>query len=182
MSEVKPVHASVGRVPPAPNGKVASSLRTALTQRVVVADGAMGTMIQARNPSMEDFQQLEGCNEILNITRPDLIADIHREYFRAGSDAVETNTFGANLANLAEYGIESRIYELAKAGAQIAQDVAKEFATDKERWVIGSLGPGTKLPTLGHTTYEILKNAYREAARGLIDGGDRKSTRLNSSH
>ena len=171
MSEVKSVRASVGRVPPAPNGKVASSLRTALMQRVVVADGAMGTMIQARNPSMEDFQHLEGCNEILNITRPDLIADIHREYFRAGSDAVETNTFGANLANLAEYGIESRIYELARAGAQIAKDVATEFATDKERWVIGSLGPGTKLPTLGHTSYEILKNAYREAARGLIDGG-----------
>ena len=171
MSEVKSAHAGVGRVPPAPNGKVASSLRTALTQRVVVADGAMGTMIQARNPSMEDFQQLEGCNEILNITRPDLIADIHREYFRAGSDAVETNTFGANLANLAEYGIESRIYELAKAGGQIAKDVAKEFSADKERWVIGSLGPGTKLPTLGHTTYEILKKAYREAARGLIDGG-----------
>ena len=171
MSEVKSVPASVGRVPQAPNGKAASSLRTALTQRVIVADGAMGTMIQARNPSMEDFQQLEGCNEILNITRPDLIADIHREYFRAGSDAVETNTFGANLANLAEYGIESRIYELAKAGAQIAKDVAKEFATDKERWVIGSLGPGTKLPTLGHTSYEILKNAYREAARGLLDGG-----------
>ena len=166
MSEVKS-----GHVPSAPHGKSASSLRTALSQRVVVADGAMGTMIQARNPSMEDFQQLEGCNEILNVTRPDLIADIHRQYFQAGSDAVETNTFGANFANLAEYGIESRIYELARAGAEIAKNVASEFSHDKERWVIGSIGPGTKLPTLGHTTYEILKNAYREASRGLIDGG-----------
>lgn len=166
MSEVKS-----GHVPSAPHGKSASSLRTALSQRVVVADGAMGTMIQARNPSMEDFQHLEGCNEILNVTRPDLIADIHRQYFQAGSDAVETNTFGANFANLAEYGIESRIYELARAGAEIAKNVASEFSYDKERWVIGSIGPGTKLPTLGHTTYEILKNAYREASRGLIDGG-----------
>jgi len=107
--------------------KEASSLRLALAKRVVIADGAMGTMIQSANPSLDDFQGLEGCNEVLNITRPELIADIHRQYFDAGVDAVETNTFGANLANLSEYDIPSRIYELAEAGAKIARSVADEF-------------------------------------------------------
>jgi 5-methyltetrahydrofolate--homocysteine methyltransferase len=107
--------------------KEASSLRLALGKRVVIADGAMGTMIQSANPSLDDFQGLEGCNEVLNITRPELIADIHRQYFSAGVDAVETNTFGANLANLGEYDIPERIYELAEAGARIARGVADEF-------------------------------------------------------
>ena len=146
-----------------------SSLRRALAERVVIADGAMGTMIQSANPSLSDFQGHEGCNEILNVTRPELIADIHRKYFQAGVDAVETNTFGANLANLAEYGIPGRIYELAFAGARIAREVADEFGN--ERWVLGSMGPGTKLPTLGHVTYQELRDTYLQAARGLIDGG-----------
>ncbi|NBQ01209.1 MAG: methionine synthase, partial [Actinobacteria bacterium] len=133
----------------------------------------MGTMIQSANPSLDDFQGLEGCNEVLNITRPELIADIHRQYFSAGVDAVETNTFGANLANLGEYDIPERIYELAEAGARIARGVADEFtiSSGEPKWVLGSLGPGTKLPTLGHTTYEDLRAAYQEASRGLIDGG-----------
>ena len=152
--------------------KVSSSLRNALAQRVVIADGAMGTMLQAANPSLEDFQGHEGCNEILNITRPELVANIHRRYFDVGVDAVETNTFGANLANLGEYGIPERIYELAEAGARIARSVADSFATETSpKWVLGSLGPGTKLPTLGHATYEELRNAYEIASRGLIDGG-----------
>jgi 5-methyltetrahydrofolate--homocysteine methyltransferase len=130
-------------------------------------------MIQSANPSLDDFQGLEGCNEVLNITRPDLIADIHRQYFSAGVDAVETNTFGANLANLSEYQIPERIYELAEAGARIARGVADEFAvsTGEAKWVLGSLGPGTKLPTLGHVSYEELRAAYQEASSGLIDGG-----------
>ena len=148
------------------------SLRTALGERVVIADGAMGTMLQAANPSLEDFQGFEGCNEILNITRPELVSEVHRQYFKAGVDAVETNTFGANLANLAEYGIPERIYELAEAGARIARNVADSFATpEAPRWVLGSLGPGTKLPTLGHVTYHELRDAYATASRGLIDGG-----------
>jgi 5-methyltetrahydrofolate--homocysteine methyltransferase len=153
--------------------KEASSLRLALGKRVVIADGAMGTMIQSANPSLDDFQGLEGCNEVLNITRPELIADIHRQYFSAGVDAVETNTFGANLANLGEYDIPERIYELAEAGARIARGVADDFtiSSGEPKWVLGSLGPGTKLPTLGHTTYEDLRAAYQEASRGLIDGG-----------
>jgi 5-methyltetrahydrofolate--homocysteine methyltransferase len=132
----------------------------------------MGTMLQAQNPSLEDFQNHEGCNEILNVTRPDIVKAVHEEYLKAGVDAIETNTFGANFANLAEYGIEDRIYELANAGAILARQVADQYSTaDKPRWVLGSLGPGTKLPTLGHTSYEKLKLAYEEASKGLIDGG-----------
>ena len=141
--------------------KEASSLRLALGKRVVIADGAMGTMIQSANPSLDDFQGLEGCNEVLNITRPELIADIHRQYFSAGVDAVETNTFGANLANLGEYDIPERIYELAEAGARIARGVADEFtiSSGEPKWVLGSLGPGTKLPTLGHINKSLLSTA-----------------------
>ena len=149
-----------------------NSLRTALLERVVIADGAMGTMLQAQNPSLEDFENHEGCNEILNVTRPDIVKAVHEEYLKVGVDAIETNTFGANFANLAEYGIEDRIYELANAGAKLARQVADQYSTaDKPRWVLGSLGPGTKLPTLGHTSYEKLKLAYEEASKGLIDGG-----------
>ena len=149
-----------------------NTLRSALSQRVVIADGAMGTMLQARNPSLEDFQNHEGCNEILNVTRPDIVKAVHAEYLEAGVDAIETNTFGANFANLAEYGIENRIYELAYAGAKIAREIADLYSTkENPRWVLGSLGPGTKLPTLGHTTYEVLKQSYETASTGLIEGG-----------
>ena len=147
-------------------------LRTTLAQRVVVADGAMGTMLQAANPTLEDFQNHEGCNEILNVSRPDIVRSVHNEYLAAGVDAVETNTFGANWSNLADYGIEDRIYELAFAGGKIARESADSFSTaDKPRFVLGSLGPGTKLPSLGHTTYENLKIAYYTAAKGLSDSG-----------
>ena len=148
-------------------------LRRALAERVIVADGAMGTMLQAHDLSVDgDFQGYEGCNEILNVTRPDVVKAVHKEYFDVGVDCVETNTFGANFANLGEYGIADRIYELAEAGARLAREAADEASTpDKPRWVLGSVGPGTKLPTLGHTTYEILRDAYAEEVRGLVDGG-----------
>ena len=149
-----------------------SLLRDALTRRTIIADGAMGTMLQAANPTLDDFQGHEGCNEILNVSRPDIVSSVHRQYLEVGVDAIETNTFGANFANLAEYGIEDRIYELALAGAKIAREVANEYSTlEKPRFVLGSLGPGTKLPTLGHPTYEKLKQAYQTASQGLIDGG-----------
>src|SRR5882757_1730991 len=103
-------------------GDLASSvLLDALNDRVVVADGAMGTMLQARDLSLDDFAGLEGCNEILNVTRPDVVLDVHRAYLDAGCDAIETNTFGANLANLAEYDIPERIRELAAAGAKLGR-------------------------------------------------------------
>ena len=129
-------------------------------------------MLQAANPTLEDFQNHEGCNEILNVSRPDIVRSVHSEYLAAGVDAVETNTFGANWSNLADYGIEDRIYELAFAGGKIARETADSFSTpEKPRFVLGSLGPGTKLPSLGHTTYENLKIAYYTAAKGLSDSG-----------
>lgn len=147
-------------------------LRRTLSERVVIADGAMGTMLQAANPSLEDFENHEGCNEVLNVSRPDIVRSVHNEYLSAGVDAIETNTFGANWSNLADYGIEDRIYELAFAGGKIAREAADAFTTpDKPRFVLGSLGPGTKLPSLGHTTYENLKHAYYTAAKGLADSG-----------
>ncbi|MFC7306750.1 homocysteine S-methyltransferase family protein, partial [Streptomyces monticola] len=151
----------------------ADALRTALATRVVVADGAMGTMLQAQDPSMEDFQQLEGCNEILNVTRPDIVRSVHAEYFAVGVDCVETNTFGANFAALGEYDIPERVFELSESGARIAREVADEFheSTGQERWVLGSMGPGTKLPTLGHAPYVKLRDAYQQNAEGLIAGG-----------
>ena len=147
------------------------SLRETLTERVLIVDGAMGTMLQAQNPTLEDFQGHEGCNEILNVSAPEMVKAVHRAYLEVGVDGIETNTFGANFGNLAEYGIEDRIYELAYAGAKLAREVADEFASEKPRWVFGSIGPGTKLPTLGHATYAMLRDAYQECARGLIDGG-----------
>lgn len=151
---------------------MADSLRQALASRVVVADGAMGTMLQAADPSLDDFQGYEGCNEILNVTRPEVVAGIHDAYFKVGVDCVETNTFGANYANLGEYDISDRIYELALAGAQIACEVASGWSTpDRPRWVLGSVGPGTKLPSLGHAPFALLRDAYQIQAAGLIDGG-----------
>ncbi|WP_125264616.1 methionine synthase [Streptomyces alboflavus] len=154
-------------------GNRADALREALATRVVVADGAMGTMLQAQDPSLEDFQNLEGCNEILNITRPDIVASVHREYFAAGVDCVETNTFGANYAALGEYDIPERVFELSESGARIAREVADEFtvSTGQQRWVLGSMGPGTKLPTLGHAPYTLLRDAYQQNAEGMIAGG-----------
>ncbi|MFF4954002.1 methionine synthase [Streptomyces chattanoogensis] len=149
------------------------SLREALASRVVVADGAMGTMLQAQDPSLDDFQQLEGCNEILNLTRPDIVRSVHEEYFAVGVDCVETNTFGANFAALAEYDIAERVFELSESGARIAREVADEFTerTGQQRYVLGSMGPGTKLPTLGHAPYRTLRDAYQQNAEGMIAGG-----------
>ncbi|MBJ8345617.1 methionine synthase [Antrihabitans sp. YC2-6] len=151
-----------------------SALLDALSQRVVIGDGAMGTMLQAADLSLDDFLGLEGCNEILNATRPDVLADIHRAYFEAGADAVETNTFGCNLPNLADYDISDRIRELSEKGTRIARDVADEMGPGRDgmaRFVLGSMGPGTKLPTLGHAPFAILRDAYTESALGMIDGG-----------
>ncbi len=150
----------------------ADALREALSSRVVVADGAMGTMLQAQDPSLDDFQGHEGCNEVLNVTRPDIVRAVHDAYLEVGVDCVETNTFGANLAALAEYGIADRIHELAEAGARIARQAADAFTTpDHPRWVLGSVGPGTKLPTLGHVEYAALRDAFETEVAGLVAGG-----------
>ncbi|WP_037571044.1 methionine synthase [Phaeacidiphilus oryzae] len=150
----------------------ADALREAIASRVVVADGAMGTMLQAQNPTMDDFEGHEGANEVLNVSRPDIVRSVHEEYFAVGVDCVETNTFGANHSAMAEYGIEDRVFEFSEAGARIAREVADSYATpDRPRWVIGSIGPGTKLPTLGHIPFGTLREGFRQNALGLIAGG-----------
>jgi len=151
---------------------VPTDLRSELSRRVVIADGAMGTMLQGYDLSLADFEQLEGCNEILNVTRPDVVRAIHDAYFDAGVDAVETNTFGANLSALNEYDIADRIFELACAAAKIARESADAHSTpDRPRWVLGSVGPGTKLPTLGHITFTALRDAYQCQVEGMLSGG-----------
>ncbi|MDR1450116.1 MAG: homocysteine S-methyltransferase family protein, partial [Propionibacteriaceae bacterium] len=141
-------------------------------RRVLVADGAMGTMLQAAALSEADYDGAEGCAEILNLTRPDLVRSIHAAYLDAGADLVETNTFGANLTALQEYGLAGRIGELALAGARLARAAADAASnSQKPRFVLGSLGPGTKLPTLGQAAYADLRDSYETAAQGLIAGG-----------
>ena len=111
---------------------------------------------------------------MLNVTRPDIVRAVHRAYFDAGADCVTTNTFGANLGNLSEYGIPERIAELSEAGARLAREAADASSprpTGRPRWVLGSIGPGTKLPTLGHVTFRELRDSYYENAAGLLRGG-----------
>ncbi|MEX3106999.1 MULTISPECIES: methionine synthase [unclassified Streptomyces] len=165
--------ASVPLTPSADSRTRVSALREALATRVVVADGAMGTMLQAQEPTLEDFQDLEGCNEILNLTRPDIVRSVHEAYFDAEVDCVETNTFGANFAALAEYDIPERVHELSEAGARIARETADAYTArdGRQRWVLGSIGPGTKLPTLGHVAYTTIRDAFQQNAEGLIEGG-----------
>jgi 5-methyltetrahydrofolate--homocysteine methyltransferase len=153
-------------------GEPAVGLRAALAERVVVADGAMGTMLQASATTLSDFDGHEGCNEILNVTRPDIVRSIHDGYLEAGVDCVTTNTFGANFSNLGEYGLTGRIGELSESGARIARAAADAWSTaQRPRWVLGSLGPGTKLPTLGHVGFADLRDAYQCNAAGLVRGG-----------
>ncbi len=146
----------------------------ALAGRVVIYDGAAGTTLQRAGLYPDDFggDEYEGCNEILNITRPDVIADMHDAFLTTGVDVIETNTFGAFAVPLGEYGLADRAYELNRAAAEIAVGVAADHSTaDRERWVAGSIGPGTKLPSLGQITYRDLAAAYEIQARGLLDGG-----------
>ncbi|MCQ9352430.1 methionine synthase [Corynebacterium sp. 153RC1] len=147
----------------------------ALNSTVLIGDGAMGTQLQGFDLDVDaDFLGLEGCNEILNHTRPDVVAQIHRNYFAAGADLVETNTFGCNLPNLADYDIADRCQELAYKGVAIAREVADEMGPGRDgmpRFVLGSMGPGTKLPSLGHAPFNDLKEYYTEAALGMAKAG-----------
>ena len=155
----------------AASGRSRPSLRAAIGDRLLVADGAMGSMLQGSPATLDDFAGYEGCNEILNVTRPDIVRDIHVGYLDAGVDCLTTNTFGANLGNLGEYGIAGRIDELAEAGARIAREAADQWSGERPRWVLGSMGPGTKLPTLGHVTFAELRDTYQVNAEGLLRGG-----------
>ncbi|AYN42193.1 methionine synthase [Streptomyces dangxiongensis] len=165
--------ASLPTSPSADSRTRVSALREALATRVVVADGAMGTMLQAQDPTLEDFENLEGCNEILNVTRPDIVRSVHEAYFSVGVDCVETNTFGANHAAMAEYDIPDRVHELSEAGARIAREVADRYWAEdgRRRWVLGSIGPGTKLPTLGHIGFATIRDGFQANAEGLLAGG-----------
>jgi 5-methyltetrahydrofolate--homocysteine methyltransferase len=145
-----------------------------LDERVLVFDGAFGTWVQDHDLGPDDFggPALEGCNEHLVLTRPDLITDLHSEFLAAGVDAVETATFGAFPVVLAEYAIPEKTYEMNEAAARIAREVASGFSTpDRPRFVIGSIGPGTKLPSLGHIRFAELRDAYVPQAEGLLRGG-----------
>jgi 5-methyltetrahydrofolate--homocysteine methyltransferase len=143
-----------------------------LSRRVLVYDGAMGTNVQKHNLTAEDFWGKEGCNELLVLSRPDVIRAVHASFLEAGSDVIETDTFGASSIVLAEYGLEDRVRELNLAAARLARQVADEYATaEKPRFVAGSIGPTTKLPSLGHIGYDEMAASYREQAEALIEGG-----------
>jgi 5-methyltetrahydrofolate--homocysteine methyltransferase len=147
--------------------------RKALDSRVLVIDGAMGTQIHSADLDLErDYQGLENCCEIINITRPEVIHSIHAGYLKAGSDAVETNTFGAMPHVLTEFGLQDRAREINRRAAEVAREACTDFSTpDRPRFALGSMGPGTKLATLGQVSYDTLKASYTEAAIGLAEGG-----------
>ena len=148
----------------------APSYLEAATRRVVVYDGAMGTNLQLAELTADDFggPDLEGCNEILVVSRPDAIDRIHRSFLEVGCDVVETDTFGAFGPVLAEYDQAHRVRELNLAAAPLARGAADDFSTpDRPRWVAGSIGPGTKFPTLGQIRYADLRDAYEEQASAL---------------
>jgi len=144
-----------------------------LKDHVLIIDGAMGTSVYARDLSLEeDYRGCENCPEIITETRPDVIADIHRTFLEIGCDCIETNTFGANKIVLAEFDLVDKTRALNRASAEIARRAADKYSTPEQpRFVLGSMGPGTKLPTLGHTTFAVLEDSYAEQARGLIEGG-----------
>lgn len=145
---------------------------SALRERIIVFDGAMGTNIQNKGLTPDDFHGLDGCNEYLVVSRPDVIASIHASFFEVGCDVVETNSFGSTSIVLAEYDIAERAYELNLKAAQLAKNVAADFSTaERPRWVAGSIGPTTKLPSLGHISFREMKAAYDVQVRGLLDGG-----------
>jgi 5-methyltetrahydrofolate--homocysteine methyltransferase len=144
-------------------------------EKVLLFDGGMGSMLQTYPLSEDDFEGLEGCNEVLVRTRPQVIQEIHAAYFEAGADVVETNSFGSTSIVLAEYDIADQAYDLSFRAAKIAKQVALDFSSKsgkgKPRFVAGSIGPTTKLPTLGHIAYDDLKASYLDQVRGLVDGG-----------
>src|ERR1700677_854632 len=152
----------------------ASTYLQAIADRVVIFDGAMGTNLQLAGLTADDFggPDLEGCNELLVVTRPDVVDRVHRSFFEVGCDVVETDTFGASAPVLAEYGQAHRVRELNLAAASLARGAASDFSTpDRPRWVAGSIGPGTRFPTLGQIPYADLRDAYQEQSAALIEGG-----------
>ena len=144
--------------------------RHCLRERVLIFDGAMGTSIQDRNLTLDDFEGKDGCNEILVLTRPQVIREIHAGFLAVGCDAIETNTFGASRLVLGEYDLADQAYEINRAAARLAREVAADFSTpDRPRFVVGAIGPGTRLPSLGQIGFDDLVAMLTEQARGLIE-------------
>jgi len=145
----------------------------ALKQRVILLDGAMGTQIQGRDLSIEeDFLGQENCSEILNISRADLVREIHRGYLEAGADAVETNSFGGSPLTLGEFDLSERAFEINSLSASLAREAIDQVAGDgRQRFVVGAIGPGTRLPSLGHVAYGDLEDGFAIQTAGLLDGG-----------
>ncbi|MBS1117507.1 MAG: methionine synthase (B12-dependent), partial [candidate division NC10 bacterium] len=149
-----------------------NEFRQELRKRVLIFDGAMGTSIQDRNLSLDDFQGKDGCNELLVLSRPQVIREIHASFLEVGCDAVETNTFGASRLVLGEYGLAEQAYEINRVAARLAREVAADFSSPAQpRFVVGAMGPGTRLPSLGQIGFDELLAMYTEQARGLLDGG-----------
>lgn len=156
---------------------ITETIKSLLQERILVIDGAMGTQIQDLKVPSEAWiddkgVDQEGCNELLNHTAPELIERIHKRYAMAGADLLKTNTFGTMPWVLDEYQMGERAYELSKKGAQIVKKICNEYGTEKSpKFVLGSIGPGTKLPSLGHIHYDEMYEGYKRVALGLIDGG-----------
>ena len=149
-----------------------SSFLQAVQERVVIYDGAMGTNIQVRQPSPDDFWGKEGCNELLVLSRPDIIRDIHASFFAAGCDVVETDTFGATSVVLGEYDLQDKVAEINRAAVKLAREAAADFSSSgRPRFVAGSMGPTTKLPSLGHIGFDAMAASYEEQAGALIEAG-----------
>ena len=147
-------------------------LLDALRDRVLLCDGGMGSRVQALTLDVEkDYWGRENCTDVLTLSRPDLVREIHRGYFAAGADMVETNTFGGSPVTLAEFDLADKAFEINKIGAELAREAADCFSDGRHRWVLGSIGPGTKLPSLGNIAYDPLEAALAEQCRGLIAGG-----------